>query len=92
MSVVRCIHFTVSGRVQGVYFRASTQEQAQQLGLVGWIRNTDDGDVEGVAQGDSNDLDLLVEWLHLGPPQANVEQVKVNTIAAGKFQEFEVQH
>ena len=66
------IHFWVTGRVQGVYFRASTQAAARQLGLTGWVRNLPDGRVEGVACGPGKALDKLVAWLHHGPEHAAV--------------------
>ena len=68
--------FLVSGRVQGVFFRASTREQAQQLGLRGHARNLADGRVEVVAAGDAQALDALEAWLHEGPPLAQVERIE----------------
>ena len=69
-------HFLVSGRVQGVFFRASTREQALALGLRGHARNLDDGRVEVVAHGDAVALDTLARWLAHGPPAARVEAVE----------------
>lgn len=68
----------VSGRVQGVAFRASTQAQARALGLVGWVRNLADGGVEIVAQGDASALDALVAWCHSGPRAARVTDVQAS--------------
>jgi acylphosphatase len=67
--------FWVSGRVQGVFFRASTREQALGLGLSGSARNLDDGRVEVIAAGDGLSLDKLATWLHKGPPSSRVESV-----------------
>jgi acylphosphatase len=67
--------FLVSGRVQGVCFRASTREQALALGLDGMARNLADGRVEVIACGDRQAIDALEHWLHRGPPAAQVEQV-----------------
>lgn len=67
--------FLVSGLVQGVYFRASTQARAQQLGLNGYAKNLADGRVEVVANGDAQALARLEAWLHQGPPAAQVESV-----------------
>ncbi|WP_369940072.1 acylphosphatase [Xanthomonas medicagonis] len=67
--------FLVSGRVQGVYFRASTRERAQALGLDGHARNLADGRVEVVAAGAAAALETLAGWLQHGPPAARVEQV-----------------
>ena len=67
--------FLVSGRVQGVFFRASTREQALALGLCGLARNLADGRVEVIACGDHEAIAMLERWLHEGPPAARVEQV-----------------
>ena len=68
----RCL---VSGRVQGVFFRASTRERALALGLHGRATNLADGGVEVIAEGDAAMLDALAAWLHHGPPAARVESV-----------------
>lgn len=68
--------FLVSGKVQGVFFRASTREQAQQLGLRGHARNLDDGRVEVVAAGSEAAIDTLATWLRHGPPAARVDAVQ----------------
>lgn len=72
----RCIRCLVSGRVQGVWFRGSTREQALALGLTGHARNLSDGRVEVLACGDAAALAQLKEWLWQGPPLARVEQVE----------------
>ena len=70
-----CRRFVVSGRVQGVWFRASTRQQALQLGLGGRAINLPDGRVEVVACGDQTALDVLQRWLWRGPELAEVEDV-----------------
>ncbi|RME35652.1 MAG: acylphosphatase [Gammaproteobacteria bacterium] len=70
-----CRHYLVSGRVQGVWFRASTCERARELGLPGWVRNLPDGRVELVAAGPVERLKALEEWLWQGPPMARVTGV-----------------
>lgn len=67
--------FLVAGRVQGVFFRASTQTHARQLGLTGYARNLADGRVEVVATGTSQALAQLETWLQVGPPAAQVDAV-----------------
>ena len=67
--------FLVSGRVQGVFFRASTREHAHRLGLAGRARNLDDGRVEVVARGAPEKIEALARWLGVGPPMARVDQV-----------------
>lgn len=71
-----CYRFTVSGRVQGVFFRQSTANQATSLGLDGWVRNLPDGRVEGMAAGTPEALAGLRAWLDQGPPAARVEGVE----------------
>ncbi|MEE4296464.1 MAG: acylphosphatase [Wenzhouxiangella sp.] len=66
----------VAGRVQGVFFRASTQRKALQLGLTGCARNEADGTVNVVARGEPELLDALENWLKKGPPAARVEEVR----------------
>ena len=72
------VHILVSGRVQGVFYRASTREKASQLGLSGWVRNLPDGRVELVAEGPEEQIDALIEWCHKGPPVARVDKVEID--------------
>jgi len=85
----RRIHACVSGRVQGVYYRASTREMAASLGLAGWVRNLPDGRVELEAEGPERDMGMLLAWLREGPPSARVDDVAVTpldpTCASGDF-------
>ena len=67
--------FLVSGKVQGVFFRASTREQALKLGLRGYAKNLPDGRVEVLADGEASALGALERWLHVGPPMAKVNSV-----------------
>ncbi len=68
----------VHGRVQGVGFRASCARRAVAAGVGGWVRNTDDGDVEAVFEGPAPAVDTLVRWCHDGPPMAHVRAVDVD--------------
>lgn len=68
----RCIRCLISGRVQGVWFRASTREQAESLGLSGYARNLRDGRVEVLACGEAEAVEKLRRWLGEGPPMAQV--------------------
>jgi acylphosphatase len=78
-----CCRYVVSGRVQGVFFRASTRQQAQELGLTGWVRNAADGSVELLACGDERALKELEAWLWRGPQLAEVSEVTVFAGGAG---------
>jgi acylphosphatase len=73
---VSCAKFIVSGRVQGVFFRASARTEAVRLGLTGHARNLPDGSVEVLACGDAAALQELERWLHAGPPAARVVSVR----------------
>lgn len=70
-----CFHIYVSGKVQGVWFRASTQEKARELKLTGYVKNLQDRRVEIFACGELKQLKLFEEWLYIGPPLASVVQV-----------------
>lgn len=72
-----CRRIFVSGRVQGVFYRASTQRQAQSQGLTGWVRNRFDGRVEVLACGDEQQLEAFTKWLEIGPDYAKVTNIKV---------------
>jgi len=65
----------VTGRVQGVWFRGQTQEQAESLGVAGWVRNLPDGSVEAVFEGANEAVAAVVKWCWDGPPHASVENV-----------------
>ncbi|HEY8606952.1 MAG TPA: acylphosphatase [Noviherbaspirillum sp.] len=69
-------HLRITGRVQGVGYRASFEAQAKALGLSGWVRNRRDGSVEALVDGDVQALAQIVEWARRGPPAARVEAVE----------------
>jgi len=70
-------HVFVSGRVQGVYYRANTRDAARERGVDGWVRNLDDGRVGAVFEGDREAVESMVEWCHEGSPRARVDDVAV---------------
>lgn len=76
-----CIHCFVSGKVQGVWYRASTKEKAESLGLTGWAKNLPDGRVEVFACGEEEKVAELYEWLKEGPRLANVAAVSYEEVA-----------
>jgi acylphosphatase len=88
-----CVHLRITGRVQGVGFRYSALAEAQRLGVHGWVRNTHDGAVELLAEGDEQCVHRLVAWCHAGPPGARVNNVEQDWLAAtGTLTDFRIQH
>ena len=86
-----CVRFYVSGRVQGVFFRASTRDRARSLGLAGEVSNLPDGRVAVTATGSQTALDLLQLWLWEGPPQAAVSDVQCEACTEEPgFSRFEI--
>lgn len=84
-------HVYVSGKVQGVYFRATTRDEARSRGVDGWVRNLDDGRVEAVFEGDEDVVEEMVEFCHRGSDRAVVEDVDVEYgEPTGEFDGFEV--
>jgi acylphosphatase len=71
----RRVRFRVTGRVQGVAYRASAVDAAVDAGVVGWVRNLVSGDVDGVVQGEASDVDAFLAWAATGPPGARVERL-----------------
>lgn len=74
---IRRARVVVAGRVQGVWFRGATEEQAVRLGLAGWVRNLPDGSVEASFEGRVSDVDAAIGWCRTGPPSARVDEVTV---------------
>ncbi|MDH5764525.1 MAG: acylphosphatase [Gammaproteobacteria bacterium] len=88
-----CRHYRVYGRVQGVFYRASAQEQAEQLGLTGWVRNLPDGCVEAVACGSEQQLTSFENWLQQGSAMARVENLDIEAVTDPVyFNKFEVRY
>ncbi len=76
----KTVHVYIKGKVQGVWFRATTREQAEKLGINGWVRNMNDGRVEALFEGQAENVDKIVDWCHQGSPLANVKDVKVQEL------------
>lgn len=85
---VQTLRLVIHGRVQGVWFRESMKQQAEQLGVHGWVTNRADGCVEAVIQGDENAVAAMLAWVHCGPPLAKVTQVE-QSAAEGEFTDFQ---
>ena len=86
----RTVHVLVSGRVQGVWYRGSTEERARALGLRGWVRNLRDGRVEAVIRGAPEAVEDMLEWMRQGPPAARVEDLQVKDADETVGDDFEV--
>ena len=87
------VHLVITGRVQGVWYRASAQQAGQERGLTGWVRNLPDGAVEAVAEGPREKLQDFISWCHEGPPAARVDHIDVEWLpATGEFGTFDVRH
>lgn len=87
----RRVYVLVSGKVQGVFFRASTKKRADELHLRGWVRNLDDGRVEAIFEGEQEKVDKMVEWCRKGPGYADVKDVQViSEKYIGEFNDFSV--
>jgi acylphosphatase len=84
-------HILVTGRVQGVFYRGTAQQEGRRLGLVGEIRNLPDGSVEAIVEGERASIDEFVRWCRRGPEMAEVEDVEVTLgEAKGGFRAFSV--
>ncbi|WP_224336748.1 acylphosphatase [Haloprofundus halobius] len=83
-------HVFISGRVQGVFYRANTRDAARERGVDGWVRNLDDGRVEAVFEGSEPAVDSMVDWCETGSPDANVEDVDAEYEAPEGLDGFEV--
>jgi acylphosphatase len=85
------VRLTISGTVQGVFYRASARDEAERLGLTGWVRNLINGDVEALAEGPEALVEQFIDWCRVGPPAARVEQVEVEREEyRGEYQRFSV--
>ncbi len=83
-----CYRYNIQGIVQGVFYRANTQKQANKLGLTGWVRNEPDGSVSAVACGDSAKLVEFERWLWEGPATAKVTRVEAEPTQLEKPEDF----
>jgi len=84
------VHVFVSGRVQGVFYRASTRQKAQEMGVDGWVKNLDDGRVEAVFEGPRSAVEAMIEWCHTGSRAATVEAVERTTEKPTGIDGFEI--
>lgn len=87
-----CHQITVTGRVQGVFYRASTKNKALELDVKGWVRNEPDGSVLIEVEGSKDQVDELIEWCKEGPEYAKVREVTKREVDAKNHQSFEIIH
>jgi acylphosphatase len=86
------VHVYISGRVQGVCFRAETRRTARQFHLTGWVRNMPDGRVEALFEGEDNHVDQMTRWCYGGPPAARVDNVVIREEPfTGEFSDFTIE-
>ena len=85
-------HVSVTGRVQGVFFRNWLREQAEELGVTGWVRNCPDGRLDAHVEGEDAAVQQIVERMRRGPPAARVEDVHLWEVELFDFEDFEVRH
>ncbi|OFW56041.1 MAG: acylphosphatase [Candidatus Solincola sediminis] len=84
-------HILVYGRVQGVYYRSYAEDEAQALGLTGWVRNRPDGRVEAILEGEETAVREMIDWAHKGSPSSRVDKVDVAwETPTGEFYDFHV--
>ena len=86
------VHLEISGRVQGVWFRASTKDKALELGLTGWVRNTPKGSVEAIFEGEEDIVKKMIDWCHHGPPLAKVENIIMKKQQPIIFKDFSIKY
>ena len=85
------VRLLVSGNVQGVFFRQALKVIAKKNNVLGWVRNLKDGHVEAVLEGDTKDINLVVEWTRIGPANSRVDKIQVNNEEfKNEFSMFEV--
>ena len=89
---MRAVRVRVTGRVQGVAYRAWTQDEAEALGLTGWVRNEPDGSVAGHFEGDPTAVEAMVDWCREGPGPARVQRVARRDGAVTGARSFEVRY
>lgn len=82
-------HLIIKGRVQGVWFRGWTLQSAQALGLVGWVRNRTNGDVEALVQGSRVDVERLIDLAWQGPSAARVDTIEISDVESGALTSFD---
>lgn len=84
------LHLLIKGKVQGVFYRATAKEKAEECHVTGWVKNTATGNVETVVTGEEEKLQQFIQWCKQGPPRAEVTEVKISPIVEIAFEEFRI--
>ena len=91
--VLKRVHVIVEGRVQGVFFRAYTKEEADKLQLTGWVRNQVGGSVEALVEGEVEAVDRMIAWFYAGSPMSQVTNVGIaEEEFVGEHQDFSIHY
>jgi acylphosphatase len=92
MNRINAVRAVIRGRVQGVFYRASTQKEALRLKVCGWVRNCPDGSVEAVLEADEPRIEQMLEWCRKGPAAAKVSQVSAEPCPVEHFDSFTIRY
>jgi len=84
------VHLIIIGKVQGVFYRATAKDVADEMQLKGWVKNTDEGNVEIIATGEEDQLQRFISWCKKGPVRAVVTEVVVTKIPEEQFEKFKI--
>ncbi|MEO6637877.1 MAG: acylphosphatase [Ginsengibacter sp.] len=83
-------HLVISGKVQGVFFRATARKIAERYNLTGWVKNLANGNVEAIVSGNKHDIEKFIEWCKQGPEKGEVQSVDISYIEQKIFKDFTV--
>jgi acylphosphatase len=84
------VHLIIKGKVQGVFFRASAKDVADDIGVKGWVKNTEEGDVEVMGTGTDEQIQAFIQWCKTGPRRAVVTGVEITYVDQANFKSFDV--
>ena len=87
---MKTVHLLIKGKVQGVFYRATAKVIAHEIGLKGWIKNTQEGNVEAIVSGDAEQVEKFIQWCRQGPARAEVTDIIITDKEYEQFEEFKV--
>jgi acylphosphatase len=87
---MRTVYLLIKGKVQGVFYRATAKEEAEQLQVTGWVKNTKEGHVEAVASGKQEAVEQFISWCKKGPRKAEVKEVEIKILPEQTFDRFSI--